>query len=320
MTESDSNRRGSTAVLRALILIVVASALCLAVMALLDSTGEFDFSVLVSNKLLVPALVLQLVGLGLFVCAWHLLLRSTDSTSMPVLESAAQVGVTLLGKYLPGKIWGMLGRGYLLSRRGVLASSAASLLLADQFLTFYSGLGIGITALLVVYNPVIGLLALVIGTITIPVVLRANFSIIQWIAGKAGRLFRHLDSDASSPSLKFRARALALPFLVYVLHWLAISLVLVLLFRPILQEQLFHNVLLLISAIPLAMLAGFVALWAPGGIGVREAVIVAVLSLNLDLQVAGSIAITYRLLCVLNDLIMGSLAIAYYGRDQVLSR
>lgn len=320
MGETDSNWQSRTLLLRALFLIAAALALCLALLTLLGRSSEFDFSVLAGNEYLGAALLLQVCGLGLFVLAWHFLLRESATTRTSLMESAAHIGVTLLGKYLPGKIWGLLGRGYLLSRRGVPASNTASLLLADQFLTFYSGLLIGIIALLAVYSPVAGLLALALGLVSSPIVLKLNFTIISWIAGKAARWFHLLDDGPQPLALQIRAQSLITPLLIYTLHWLVISLVLVLLFLPLLEEQLASNTLLLVSAIPLAMLTGFLALWAPGGIGVREAVIIAILSLNLELELATTIAISYRLLCVLNDLVMGSLAIGYYGRDHILSR
>jgi len=173
---------------------------------------------------------------------------------------------------------------------------------------------IGLSALIGSLNVSAGGLFLLLGLLASPLILRSNYSMIDWVTDNAGRWFARFKTRSASHSLTIVPRSLYLPFLAYLAHWLVISLVLCLIFLPLLGDQVFSNSLLIVAAIPLGVLTGFLALWAPGGIGVREAVIIGVLALNMDIEVASSIAITYRLICVVNDSVMGLVAFVFYGR------
>ena len=300
---------------RVAILLLLSAGLCLTLLALLDRTADLDFTLLFLNPWFWPAMALQLTGLMLFVLAWFVLLRSVPDIDAGLWEAAAHIGITLIGKYLPGKVWGLLGRGYLLDRKGMSSADVAKILLADQFLTFYSGIAIGLSALLGAFYLTPGLVLLLISVVGGPVVLGSYNQIIQWFISRSESLLKKFSSYTSAGILNIDRSALNASLLVYLCHWTVISLVLCVLFYPLLQPQLLLNCLLILAAIPLAMLTGFLALWAPGGIGVREGVIIAILAINLDLQLATSIAIVYRLICIGNDLLMGTLAMVYYGKQ-----
>lgn len=314
MTEQENFPQFSRGFTRAFVVLLLATGLCLALLAFMDRGTGFELSIFLNNEWLWAAIPLQLTGLGLFVWAWYLLLNHGSRVSVVWSEAAAHIGITLVGKYLPGKVWGLLGRSYLLTRKGVTTQEAAELLLADQFLTFYSGLLIGAIALVLVINYPAGLLLLLVGIVSIPAVLNSYARIMGWLLQIGRRLFTKLAEKTSSYSPPENFHSLGLPFLVYLTHWLVISSVLCVLFLPSISGDVLVNSLLVIAAIPLGMLAGFLALWAPGGIGVREAVITGILAINLDLEIAASIAITYRLICIANDLLMGVASLFYYRR------
>jgi hypothetical protein len=314
MTEQGKFPQFSRGFTRAFIVLLLATGLCLALLALMDRSTGFELSIFLNNEWLWAAIPLQLTGLGLFVLAWYLLLNYGSRVSVSWNEAAAHIGITLVGKYLPGKVWGLLGRSYLLTRKGATTQDAAELLLADQFLTFYSGLLLGALALVLVLSYPAGLVLLLVGIVSIPAVLNSYAHIMSWLLQIARRLFTKLAEKISAYSPPEQFHSLGLPFLVYLTHWLVISSVLCVLFLPSISTDVLVNSLLVIAAIPLGMLAGFLALWAPGGIGVREAVITGILAINLDLEIAASVAITYRLICIANDLLMGFAALFYYRR------
>lgn len=314
MTEIPPPTTNSARIRRALVLLITLTCLGLVAVSLLERAGQFDISSVANSPWLIHAAVLQCIAIFLFILAWHLLLSAQDKHGFKFSESTAHIGITLLGKYIPGKIWGLLGRAYLMTTRGVVAETAAQLLLLDQFLTFYTGLTVGAIALVSVFQFELGLLLLLVMAILSPLVARFNVTVLTWMMNLLGNLIskwrQTLDLRQNPPTELHLLKAMS----VYFIHWTAISIVLFLLYYPALEDQPTTNCLLIVAAIPLAMLSGFVALWAPGGIGVREAVIVAILSLNLDLELALSIAITYRFICVLNDLVTGTFALYYYNK------
>lgn len=298
-------------VLVAVLLICV----CLAALVFVASSNEISMAIILANPLLIPALILQIIASGLFVSAWKVLLGAQNKAGFTFRECTAQIGVTLLGKYLPGKIWGLLGRSYLLTRRQLSGSDAISLLITDQFITFYTGIMIGAVALLAYYSPVLAVFIALLGVATVPATSRHYDRIIGWLLAHGATLIRKLSPNLEAGTVCIHQRQFMLSFICYTLHWLSTAAVLCLLFYPAISADLWLNCSLIVAAIPLAMMSGFLAIWAPGGIGVREGVIVAILALQLPLELAATIAISYRLICILIDLVIGGFAFFYYSRN-----
>lgn len=317
MTETYS-KNSSALLARGIFLILILAGLCLAIFSLITPTGEFDLSSLLNGPYFYRAIILQVFALTLFIAAWFSLLNLSGQAQISFFESAAHIGITLLGKYLPGKVWGLLGRAYLLKSKHYSTSDAANLLLADQFITFYTGLAIGGLALLAIYSEALFLLSCVAFVLASIIIVNIYPKLITWLLTKLSNVFRrftNLKEQSQGISSSVTRPGLAVTILVYAIHWLAISFVLVLLFFPVLQDDIALNSLLMFAAIPIAMLTGFIAVWAPAGIGVREGVIVGILAFNLPLELAASIAVVYRLICVLNDLVTGIIALVYFGKS-----
>ncbi len=333
---------------RIVLVIAIAACLCLAMLALLQSLGNLRLSELVLSAWVLPALALHLLSLALFILAWQQLLKGHSGQAFRYQECLAHVGVTLTGKYLPGKIWGLLGRSYLLNRRGLSRAVALHLLVVDQFLTFYSGIiVIGIAGLITVSPLAAALAALAVAALS-PWLLGTYPRLSGWLARLAARRQQtagaganidakesidesadevEIQSVANTQELKLQASIgssgeaalqtgkLVRVTLVYILHWIGLGLALALLFYPALASGGFWlTCLLLVIAVPAAMLSGFLALWAPGGIGVREAVMVSIVGINTSIELAAAIAIVYRLLCIGNDLLTGLFALQYFAR------
>lgn len=288
--------------------------LCLALLGLLAAGSEIDLSMLSDTRFLLAALALQLFASWLFILAWKSIVQLQDDVHCSFAECTAHIGVTLLGKYLPGKVWGLLGRSYLLTGRGLAAGSAWNLLLADQYLTFYTGITLGLAALLAFYNPNLAMIAVVAACLALPLSLHFYDRIIAI----ASRLLRALTRNSSlTPQAEkslFNYHYFYRVFALYCAHWLTTAAVLYILFFPAMADAPFNGFMIITAAIPLAMLLGFIAVWAPGGIGVREGTIVAILSLQFPVDLALTIALCYRIICVAIDLAIGSFAVFYLLR------
>ena len=77
------------------------------------------------------------------------------------------------------------------------------------------------------------------------------------------------------------------------------------------------TLLVSVGAYALSWTAGFLAVFAPAGAGVREAVMVAVLSTRTTTAVALTIALVTRATAVLCDAITGAVAAALVGRRRL---
>lgn len=298
---------------RPVLVIMLLICLCLAGFVFVESFSNFDFSSLLSNPLVLPAIFLQIVASLLFVLAWKILLAAQTQNRFSFAQCAAQIGITLLGKYLPGKIWGLVGRTYVLNNKGLSKSESLSLLLADQFITFYTGIMIGVVALCLYFSVGLAIPLAVLSLLAIPIIGNNYDKIIGWLKKFLGYWLNKISTSSEPQAVLVTRKIFVGCSIIYLLHWLATSTVLILLFYPLISNQLVLDGSLFIAAIPLAMLAGFLAIWAPGGVGVREAVIVGILLLSLPLDAGVAIALSYRLICILIDFCFGVFTLTYYS-------
>ncbi|MEX2130853.1 MAG: lysylphosphatidylglycerol synthase domain-containing protein [Pseudohongiellaceae bacterium] len=291
---------------------------CIALLVLSGAGSELDLTPLPDPRLILPAIMLQIMASLLFIFAWKTLLGLQRELQFSFAECSAHIGVTLLGKYLPGKIWGLLGRSYLLTQRGMSSGLALNLLLADQFVTFYTGIMIGVVALLALYSPALSILLAALACLAFPLSLRYYDRIMQIGSRLLNFLTRKISPYQGSNNTAMEPRIFYSTFVVYTAHWLFTSLVLCLLFSPSFGPSftgdIVPGIIVITAAIPLAMLLGFVAIWAPGGIGVREGTIVAILALQFPLELALTIAIYYRIICIAIDLVIGAFAVFYLAK------
>ena len=70
-----------------------------------------------------------------------------------------------------------------------------------------------------------------------------------------------------------------------------------------------------INANAIGVTAGFLALFSPGGIGIREGSIAAIISPSMGLKIAIYIAIVYRAFTIASELICGAIALSISNRN-----
>ena len=96
---------------------------------------------------------------------------------------------------------------------------------------------------------------------------------------------------------------------IYLLEWLAMGWVFVMVVALVIGKIPPHaDIFVYLGVNSIAMIAGFLAVFAPGGIGVREGVIVALVSPQLGLETTLMISVTMRLVTVIADFIAGAIA------------
>jgi uncharacterized membrane protein YbhN (UPF0104 family) len=197
-----------------------------------------------------------------------------------------------IGKYVPGGVWPVVGRGELARRGGVPASRAypsVALSLATLYLA-----GLAVAAVLVPLDlahqaespAALGLLALLpLGLVALhPAVLGRARKIVVRLTGRGG--------DVPLPAW----RATAAVVLRYVPAWLLISAATWLVARALVPNP---PILRIGIATTLSWAAGFAAVPVPAGAGIREAVFVA--SSGMPGAVAATVAVASRLVFVLVD-------------------
>lgn len=251
----------------------------------------------------VGALIAVLLGLAAGMQSWRVLLAALGSP-LPPRAAAGVVFVGQLGKYVPGSIWPVLaqmelGRAHRVPRRRSATASALTMLLS-----LAAGL---IAALLTLPFLAGGATARYRWAFLLAPVLLACLHprVLNPVLGRLLRLARRAPLEQP---LTVRAVATALAWALA--SWVPYGFqVWVLAVR--LGASPGRAVVLSIGGFAFAWSVGFVAVFVPAGVGVREVLLVAVLGTMLGTGDATAIALVSRLLMTAGDLCAAGFAVAF---------
>ena len=294
-------------VVRAAFLIVV---LALLVPALYDQAGTLWHQVQrLSWPIVLLAFVFGLWGLFFNLMAWRELLADLGSRiSIPEAWRIYFIGG--LSKYVPGSIWPMLAQAELGADRGIPRSrSALSVVLCYSVMTC-TGLAVGAATLPFAnagseaqYFWILLLIPVGAASLSPPVLNRLLRFVLRVTRQPAG---------LASVSYKGLARTL-----VWAIGaWATNGLMIYVLMRHLSGERQ-GTLLVSVAAYSLSWSIGFLAVFAPAGAGVREAVMVAVLHTQTTTAIALTVALVSRALSVVGDGVTGAAASALVGRRRL---
>lgn len=244
--------------------------------------------------LLLSAVVVWLMY-ALLIAAWRTMLgawgRGLD------FWSAARIWtVSSLGKYVPGKVWAVAGMAVMAQRAGVGAGPATASAIILQVLAIGTGTAVaaftGWGSLRVVYPGVergmTVLLALsILGT-----------GVLLWPPSMR-KVLRLAMPEVDSPAPPLGAVAFGIA--ANTIAWAGYGVALWLLARGLLPGTGL-GLLRAVAVFTASYLAGFLALFAPGGIGVREGVFILMLQGPIGIGAATALAIASRLLLTVTEL------------------
>ncbi|MGQ0656506.1 MAG: lysylphosphatidylglycerol synthase domain-containing protein [Chromatiales bacterium] len=218
----------------------------------------------VRPAMMAAALIALVVLFFLDAYGWHLILRSLGPR--PEAPSSIRIWmVSALTRYLPGGVWGYLSRAAMCTERGIpLVTSSLSLYLETLLLTA-SSLAVGFPALLSATGFPIdpttaGLLWLVLGLLLHP----KAIALTRHLPGRPGRVL-------AATSLPSQLQTLSL-YLYYLAFWTAFGAVFVC-FVLSLYPLSPSSWVPVGASISMSFLVGFITVFVPGGIGVRESVL-----------------------------------------------
>jgi glycosyltransferase 2 family protein len=196
-----------------------------------------------------------------------------------------------LGKYVPGKLWAVAGAAILAQRAGVDPSVAVAGALVLQALALASGaVAVAVTAreAFQAVGPGVVPLALVIVALSVSGIVMLGS---QPLLDRINRIL-----PASLPRLRaVGPMMLAAAFVANLFAWGAYGLALVFLAKGLLPD-LHLGLLQAIGVFTCSYLVGFIAVFAPGGLGPRESVFLLMLAGEIGLKPAAALALASRLL------------------------
>lgn len=247
---------------------------------------------------------IALLFLGLFCdpISWRAILRRSGHPA-GFRECFAAVGLSMFAKYIPGKIWAIVGRaGYVAEKRSYSLGTLTSVTVTWQLILLWLGLVFGACGLVLLDKilvwgwPILflwlGLTAVIFGDAA------------QALARRAYK--KVLGRQITIPRLSIRSTAAAMPW--FVLMWLFVSGGFYLLVVGLSPHHVPFSVGL---GFPMTVTLGVFAVFAPAGIGVREGAMVGYLALaGFSTQEAAAVSITARLWYLLGEVFMFVIGLA----------
>ena len=216
---------------------------------------------------------------------WRRVLIIMSGRDLPFLTAYRIAALSNLGKYLPGKVWAFLGMMFMLRNEGYGAHLAFGSTIWHQALTILAGLAFTGAIIGTEFTARIPLWVIIAAVASCLVMLHP--SVLTRLMNFGLRILRR---DPVNITLPF-SKGLML-FVLYGLAWLLYGssfwfLVWGLGFPP-------GPFWVVTASFAAAYLIGFLALFAPGGVGVREGILVLLLSPIYGAGVAALISVVSR--------------------------
>lgn len=238
------------------------------------------------------AVVCAAVGLALTGVLWRSLLARLGSP-VPLRDAGAVFFVGQLGKYVPGSVWSFAVQAQLGRRHGVPARSSVTASALFLILHTFSGLVLG-------------------GLLVAGGVVSTDLDLVWWLLLVAGGavamtppvlrvLGRRLSGvDVGAPDL---LRSLVLMTMVWACYGASLWVLL-----PT------TDLLAAVAAFALAHAAGVLLVFAPAGLGAREAVLIALLAPAVGVPTAAAAALLARVAHSIGDFALAAAAAAWSRR------
>lgn len=241
---------------------------------------------------LIISLLLLWSGFFLSAVSWRYALYY-HNVSIPHSKAVISHGLSVFAKYIPGKIWVILGRASYVSQGGVPLKETSFISLKEQLL--YILLGLMISAFpSILYFGLNYLNIILLVTCILLALILFNKPVHNLAEKILSRLFR---KEFTLPQLSMRLSGKLSGFIL--LYWALWILAFYALCKALIPEVGFISTF----AFPLSVCYGVLAIVMPGGLGVREGIMVAFLTLTgIETELALSLSVIARLWFVTGEI------------------
>lgn len=219
--------------------------------------------------------------------------------------------VSSLGRYLPGKAWHLLGMMFLLSKEGIPAEVSITSSIFVQVYSLVPGIIISAFSILPFVgnsNVIIAILAISVFTVLFISHPKIIGKLIRFLAQKRGK---NIVVPGISPMNSF------LILLSYLIYWILRGIGFFLFVKSFYFEIGFNLLPIAVSVFSSSYIIGLLFLLSPGGVGIRESVMLKMTDILLKIPtgIASGLTIFNRIWLTLIELIclLMSLAINWRG-------
>lgn len=278
---------------------------CLSVLVVIltDESLRIDAPTLRSPTALTGAAVTQLIFWLTATLMWNFTTSTVAGSRLTLLASFEQLAIVGVGKYLPGKIGGMLARGSRMRHHGITTQQAAIATLYEQIIFLHAALITSAIIYAALRPSIISVTAAVFslaGLVFAKWFFKFLLATVSWLLLKMGR-----PVSSFRPAIISHSRY-AILTLGYVFIWILSGSILSLLYVSFFAVDFtFAMLALMVLANTIAISVGFFAIFAPGGIGVREGIAAAILATQMPFAEAAFLVVLFRIWTVATDFLAG---------------
>ncbi|MBI5868955.1 MAG: flippase-like domain-containing protein [candidate division Zixibacteria bacterium] len=258
-----------------------------------DTVSHYQWSLRWDWLLLSAALVW--IDFVVLILLWRFILKRIGQHTMPFWTAYRVWFLSNFGKYLPGKVWTVMGMVVLLKAEGYSAAPVLVSAILNQALSILSGLALSVIVLGAgtfgnIPVPVLAGIAVLLLAILYP-------PLLQWGINLGLRIVRR---DPITISLPFAT--IAGLFVVYLATWIAYggAFWLLLLGIGIHPSGSFLQIVAIFAA---SYLIGFLALFVPGGLAVREGALSFLITNWIPAGLAAPVALLSRIWLTVTELL-----------------
>jgi len=264
---------------------------------------KFDYLILenvhFNFSLLAMSVLLLWCGFFLSTVSWRIALKQHGYEVSQPLATYSH-GISVFAKYIPGKLWVILGRASLAARKDDSVKVFSTISLKEQLVYLFVGLLISLFALLFV-EVKLWFLIIILATVAGLSFFLFSKKVYQLFMKLLKRLFGK-ELDVPFVGLKELTNIGG----ATMLYWSFWSVGFFLLCKSIAPDISFMAA----YAFPLSVSYGLLAVFMPGGIGVREGIIVFVLTaIGVDVKVATSISVISRMWFITGEIFIFLIAL-----------
>lgn len=252
-------------------------------------------------ELLIFSFIFQLGSVVAAAIVWRRSLWQITGMALTGRRSVAHIGILLVAKYVPGKVWGMLARGMALQRSALSPGQIALATLLEQLAFLASGcMAMAVGWCLTPWGWYLAL-SLVLAWLFCPLGIGLFGRMITWVPGRMGSFLTMVADGKHSVCSRSFLMLCALSFG----EWMVYGSVLFCIIASLGGDLSLALVGVICAAVPASQFSGMIVLFLPGGIGVREGVLVFYLQPVLGMETALTAAVVLRIADTLRDVAIG---------------
>ena len=235
---------------------------------------------------------------------WHYI-TVKNKCSISLEKSFVSWFYSLLGKYIPGKIFFLGARLYYYHQEGISKKKITFCFLLENICTLLGAAFLFLFSLMFIDNPTLQQYKLALFILLILFFIVVHPTVISKLSNIPLRIFKK-----EPLTLNIKYRDILQLILLFIVNWIIVGIgfyVLVYSFYPIDLQYLFY----VSGAFGLSVIIGILSLFAPAGIGVREGVMIFALSLIMPESAAVVVSVISRLWMTFTELALIGIVYVY---------